>query len=383
MKRWFRDTLFLRLFLLMWVTLVISHVAAFGLVTSGILSLVKPPGAPGRPLVVPTFPSLPPTPGLPGEARGLRGPPDAPGPHPPGERPALPAMLLVVDYAVRLAVIGAAAALGARWLTAPMRRLVSASGTLQRALAGHVQLPSLDERSGTVEVREAARVFNGMARNLDDQFKSRALLMASLSHDLKTPLTRIRMRLESIADQPLAQRCVLDVQEANALLDLALGIFQEEASEEPVRTVDVTALLQSIVDDMLEEGHPVSINGAAALAVGRPLALRRVFENLLSNAVRYGENGSVLVETSTDAIRVRIDDTGPGIAPELLETVFQPFYRVEASRNRATGGTGLGLHIARDLLRRQGGDIRLANLPDGGLRAEVTLPLPRQISGRS
>jgi signal transduction histidine kinase len=182
----------------------------------------------------------------------------------------------------------AAFALGARWLTEPMRRLVRARDALGRSVAGQGALPVLDERSGTVEVREAARVFNGMARELDAQFKSRGLLMASLSHDLKTPLTRIRMRLENLAvgDDGLAQRSIADIHEANALLDLALGAFRSGGEDQPMQTVDVAALLQSMVDDRIEQGQPVVFAGeGVALASARPLALRRVFDNLLNNAI--------------------------------------------------------------------------------------------------
>jgi signal transduction histidine kinase len=293
--------------------------------------------------------------------------------------------LLVLDYCIRLVVIGVAAALGARWLTAPMRRLVTASATLQRSLGGRAELPVLDERTGTVEVREAARVFNAMARDLDAQFKARGLLMSSLSHDLKTPLTRIRMRLENLPEEALAQRCIADVREANALLDLSLEVFREVAGDEPMQTVDVAALLQSIVDDRIEQGQRVSFDAgdSAALVAARPLALRRVFENLIGNAVRYGERADVVVADAGAQVRIRIDDAGPGIAPELLETVFQPFYRVESSRNPTTGGHGLGLHIARDLLRRQGADIALSNRGERGLRAEVVLPRATSTSFKS
>jgi protein-histidine pros-kinase len=379
-KRWLRDTLFLRLFLLMWATLVVSHIAAFGFVTSGVLpGQHRPPGRGAAEL--PTFPSLPPTPGLPGEAR--RVPPAEPGatahtvaPALRPEPPRLPTHLLVIDSAVRLLVIGAAAALGARWLTAPVRRLVQASDALARSLPGNDALPTLDERAGTAEVREAARVFNGMARELDAQFRSRGLLMASLSHDLKTPLTRIRMRLESLrpADDALVQRSIADIHEANALLDLALGAFGSGVDDEPVHTVDVAALLQSMVDDRIEQGQQLAFTAEGlALASARPLALRRVFDNLLNNAIRYGERADIRVEPDRERVRVRIDDAGPGIDAMLFDSVFQPFYRVESSRNRSTGGIGLGLYIARDQLRRQGGDVVLSNLRTG-LRAEVTLP---------
>jgi signal transduction histidine kinase len=116
------------------------------------------------------------------------------------------------------------------------------------------------------------------------------------------------------------------------------------------------------------------LHGEAAIVLARPVALRRVLANLLDNAIRYGASADVAVDSDGERVRVQIDDRGRGIAPELLEQVFQPFFRVEGSRNRASGGSGLGLYIARDLLRRQGGDVTLANRPSGGLRAEVVLP---------
>jgi signal transduction histidine kinase len=154
---------------------------------------------------------------------------------------------------------------------------------------------------------------------------------------------------------------------------LALGAFRSGGNDEPVQTVDVAALLQSMVDDRVEQGQQVEFAGGAGLASARPLALRRVFDNLLNNAIRYGHRADVSVEASGARVRVRIDDAGPGIDPILLDSVFQPFFRVDSSRNRSTGGTGLGLYIARDLLRQQRGDVVLSNVP-GGLRAEVWLP---------
>jgi protein-histidine pros-kinase len=127
-----------------------------------------------------------------------------------------------------------------------------------------------------------------------------------------------------------------------------------------------------MVDDRIEQGQQVAFAGGPAFASARPLALRRVFDNLLNNAIRYGKRADVLVETSDERIRVQIDDAGPGIDPALLDSVFQRFFRVESSRNRSTGGSGLGLYIARDLLRQQGGEVVLSNL-QGGLRVEVRL----------
>jgi signal transduction histidine kinase len=389
MRRWFRDTLFLRLFVLMWVALVVSHIAAFGVVTSGWLPFARGDepveggiDERGRRSRVPVFPSLPPTPGL------HLGPPpwagDVDRPPPPGgdpDRPrsrragrGLPTPLLVVDYLIRLVVIAAAAWLGARWLALPVRRLVDASATLGVSLGADAPLPLLDERVGTFEVREAARVFNRMARELDATFRARGLLMAALSHDLRTPLTRMRVRLETDSQSPVAARCIVDIREMNELIETALDVFRNASDDEPLRPVDVTALARSMADDMAEAGQVVTLHGEPAIVLARPVALRRVLANLFDNAIRYGASADVGVDSDGERVRVRIDDRGPGIASDLLEQVFQPFFRVEASRNRASGGSGLGLYIARDLLRRQGGDVTLANRPGGGLRAEMVLP---------
>ncbi len=384
MKRWLRDTLFLRLFVLMWVALVASHIAAFGIVTSGWLPFdraafgTREGNDRGPPVVIP---SLPPTLGLPLGPIELEPRVDRPRPgagperrRPPLYAPALPTVLLVTDYLIRLVVIAAAAWLGARWLAVPVRRLVTASATLGVSLGADAALPLLDERTGTLEVREAARVFNRMARELDATFRARGLLMAALSHDLRTPLTRMRMRLENESESAVVTRCVADIREMSELIETALDVFRNAGDDEPLRPVDVTALARSMVDDMADGGQPVTLSGASAVAMARPVALRRVLGNLLGNAMRYGSSADVSVETDDQRVRVRIDDRGPGISANLLDQVFQPFFRVEGSRHRSSGGSGLGLYIARDLLRRQGGDVSLVNRPGGGLRAEIVLP---------
>jgi protein-histidine pros-kinase len=373
--RWLRDTLFKRLFVLMWAALVASHLVAFLVVTRG-------PHAPDahRGASLPVLPSLPPTPGL-----GSRPPPPpgmpapGPGPSPPAPppthaAPALPTADLLLDYGIRLLLIGGAAWWGARWLAAPMRRLVAASRGLAGSVARSEAVPRLDEQAGTLEVREAAQVFNEMARQLDEQFRARALLVAAISHDLRTPLTRMRMRLESSTD-PEAARSIADIREMDALLASTLDVFRAATSPEPAQLTDVHALVQSVVDDLQELGQPVQLQGEPAQVRVPPRALRRVVDNLLGNALRYGGRAEVRVSRTPTHVRIEVDDHGPGIPPALLEAVFQPFYRVEGSRSRATGGTGLGLYIARDLVQRQGGTLALANRPEGGLRAIVLLPL--------
>lgn len=373
MKRWLGDTLFKRLFILMWVALVGSHVLAYGVVTKRFL-----PGAGGPPVALSTFPSLPPTPGLP-----AGDPPPPPHDGPPGPpdhargHPGLPTQLLLLDYAVRLLFIGLAAWWSARWLSAPMRRLTQASQQLGAALGSDAAPPRLDEERGTVEVRNAARVFNEMAGQLHEQFRVRGLMVAAISHDLRTPLTRLRMRLENMEGEqhPSVPRCIADVREMNELIDTVLQVFRDAGAAEPAQPTDVQALVQAMADDLAEQGQPVTVETELpAVAQARPAALRRVLANLLGNAVRYGERARVRVSRQGPQVSVVIDDDGPGIPGEQLEAVFQPFYRVESSRSRHTGGAGLGLYIARDLVSRQGGSISLANRPEGGLRVLVVLP---------
>lgn len=402
MRRWFADTLFMRLFVLMWVALVGSHVIAY---VVGTLFRAPPPGHGGSAFTstLPTFPSLPPTPGLggqgprerPGPRPGLHGdlggpPPGAPfhdgpdgppdGSDAPGAPDGLPWSLTVLDYGVRLLIIGLAAWLGARWLSAPMHKLAKASRSLSTSLGRDEGVPTIDEAEGTVEVRDTARVFNEMAGQLRTQFQSRGLLVAALSHDLRTPLTRMRMRLARLPEDPLVERCALDIRDMDELIDSALALFRDTSSVGPLQSTDVCSVVQSLTDDLIEQGQPVTFSGDTAVADCQPVLLRRVVSNLASNAVRYGQRADVSVGVHGAEVRIVVNDVGPGIAAAHLDAVFEPFYRIEGSRSRDTGGAGLGLYIARDLITRQGGTLTLANRAEGGLQAVVRLPA-RHVSG--
>jgi signal transduction histidine kinase len=312
------------------------------------------------------------------------GGPHGPGGPPPfGDRPGsrdtdavgLPTALVLLDYAIRLLIIGLAAWFGARWLSAPMRRLQAASRTLGQSLSRNEAPPQVDERAGTVEVRETAHVFNEMSRQLSDQVNSRALLVAAISHDLRTPLTRIRMRLEGTEDDPLTARSIADIHEMDDLIESTLEVFRGASThEEPSETTDVHALVQALVDDLADLGQPVTIHGEAAPARVQAASLRRVVSNLVNNALRYGKRADVLVRPLGDSVHIVIEDAGPGIPEAQLDAVMKPFHRLESSRNRLTGGSGLGLYIARDLIARQGGTLALANRAEGGLRATIRLP---------
>lgn len=391
------DTLGKRLFLLLWATLVLSHLLGFQLAHS---DEAGHPGHEHRQMAPDWFlprmpPIMGPRGGEPGGPHAHRGPhrPDGPpgldesagtwgalpegGGLPPGAsgHPAPPAIWL--DYLARVLVMGVAAWLGARWLTAPMRRLSVASRELETALQQGGELTELDERSGPAEVRQTAHVFNNMARGLKDQFEQRSLMMAAVSHDLRTPLTRLRMRLETLLPDPVVERCVQDVQNINALIGSVLDVLNEERNQESFQQVDVLAMVQAMADDAQDLGQPVTASGDVATLHLQPVAFKRVLSNLIGNALRYGQQAHVQVSSSagsSDPVRITIDDQGPGIPPDQLEFVFKPFVRLDGSRNRDVVGVGLGLYIARELVHRQGGDIHLMNRPEGGLRAEIILP---------
>lgn len=344
------DTLFLRLFALLWLTLVASHLLAFTLAVPASM----PPG--------------PPPEGRPGGPPGERPPP----PAMPSLPPPLPGTALWWDYGLRLLVIGAGAALGARWLSAPMRRLSLAAESLSSGLARGQAPPQLDERHGTHEVRAAAAVFNTMAQRLQEQFDARGLHMAALSHDLRTPLTRLRMRLED-APPALADGAAADIHEMSEMMDGTLAVLREQRDGGAPGVIDLRSLLEAIVDDQLLAGHDVSLAAGETLrALARPAALRRVIDNLVSNALRYGGSARLALQAEDNSVLVTVDDRGPGIPEAQLEQAFQPWVRLGAGHARA--GHGLGLAIARDLAERDGAQLTLLNRPQGGLRAQLHLP---------
>jgi signal transduction histidine kinase len=405
---WLGDTLAKRLFWLLWAALVVSHLVAFLSVSAfhgpeglgaiaglgrAVERLPPMPGLPplGGPLrreLPPDGPPPlpPPEPGPGGFGGFAEGPPivlreSSPGAAPPDDRFAgggPPWTMVALDLGIRMLLIALAAWLGSRWLAKPVARLVRASHRLGDALAQGKPAPQVDETRGTREVREAAQVFNQMARQLKHQFDARGLMISAISHDLRTPLTRMRMRLETGDAAPaLRERCVADIREMDGLIDSVLELFRSQHAVAPRQRTDVAALVQSIVDDLAEQGAAVSADTAQAgdaVAPADPLALKRVLGNLIGNGLRYGLRVRVALRGDDDALRIVVDDDGPGIPPDQLDAVFEPFVRVEASRNRASGGVGLGLFIARELMRHQGGELRIANRSEGGLRAEVRLP---------
>lgn len=379
------DTLFLRLFLLMWVTLVAASVIAYALAIP--LAGDGPPAAHLarlQPGAMPPMPSLPPggllQPGAPPPGTPPGAGPPLPGAPPgalpnAGGPPALPASVLWVDYGLRLLVIGLGAWWGARWLARPMQRLSGAAQAMGQALTRGATLPQLEDHRGTAEVRAAAAVFNTMAQRLQEQFDARGMHLAALSHDLRTPLTRLRMRLED-ASPELAEAAAGDIHAMTDMMDSTLAVLREQREGSAPDLLDLRSLLEALVDDLAVAGHAVGLAAGEAPRVrARPAALRRVLDNLVGNALRYG--GSAQLALQVDAagrcVAVTVDDRGPGIPEHQLELAFKPWVRLSTSHARA--GHGLGLAIARDLAERDGGRLVLANRPQGGLRATLSLPL--------
>ena len=200
-------------------------------------------------------------------------------------------------------------------------------------------------------------------------------MLAAISHDLKTPITRLRLRAEFIDDDDQRGRMLADLDEMEQMIAATLAFARDDAASEPRLKLDLAAMVQGMVEDMQDLGADCSYDGPEALVIkGRPVALKRAITNLIDNAVKYGGGARVGLADREGVVRLIIDDDGPGIPEAAFERVFAPFVRLETSRSRATGGTGLGLAVARAAALAHGGAIALANRPGGGLRVTFTLP---------
>jgi signal transduction histidine kinase len=270
-----------------------------------------------------------------------------------------------------------ASALVVRWITRPLRRLAEAAETFGR---GGTPVPVPED--GPREVRDAARTFNAMQARIHRLVTDRTQALAAVSHDLRTPIQRLRLRAGFMEDAEAQHATDADLDEMESMVEATLAYLRGETETEAPRPADLAAILRTLCDDAADRGEGVSYAGPDHVRLRlRPVAIKRTFTNLIENAVKYGGGARVHLADRPDAATVRVEDDGPGIPEEALEAVFEPFQRLEASRNRSTGGTGLGLTIARRVVQGHGGTLSLVNRPAGGLAAIVRLPRREGLPG--
>jgi signal transduction histidine kinase len=263
-----------------------------------------------------------------------------------------------------------------RQLTAPVRTLADAAERLGRDV---INAPNLPEQ-GPTEIVTAAIAFNTMASRIRRFVQDRTFLLTAIGHDLRTPITRLKLRAEYMEDDEQRMKMLADLDEMESMVAATLAFGRDIAASEAVGRMDLAVLLRTILDEAAD-GDPdhaqaLSYAGPEHLPVqGRPLSLKRALTNLIGNALKYGDAARVALSLpQPNFARIDIDDDGPGIGVENIEFVFEPFRRLETSRNRETGGSGLGLSIARNIIRAHGGDITLHN-QSSGLRVTVSLPV--------
>lgn len=280
-----------------------------------------------------------------------------------------------ICFAVGIVVV---ALLLLRWATRPLRDLAVAAERFSLD-----QTPQPLAESGPSEVRRAARAFNTMRERIHRLVTERMQALAAVSHDLRTPITRLRLRSELLDDDSVRELMDADLCEMEGMIDSTLEYLRGGVSNEPIRPIDIVSVIETIVDEQIDQGKRISLSGIErGRVLGRVLALKRAFWNVIGNAVKFGDKVTVEIsETQTELIVV-IEDDGPGIPETDMERVFQPFTRLEESRGRETGGSGLGLTIARAVVRFHGGEILLSNRPGGGLTVRISLSKPDPSSQR-
>ncbi len=281
----------------------------------------------------------------------------------------------LLAFALMTAAAAALTLWAVRRLTEPVRTLAAAA----EALGRDVNAPPLPE-NGPLEVATAAAAFNTMAARIRRFVQDRTEMLTAIGHDLRTPITRLKLRAEFMEDEEQRRKMLTDLEELEAMVSATLAFGRDAKATEPVSPLDLPELLRTVLDEAAdarpEAAERLAYDGPAHLTVrARPLSLKRAFANLVANAVDYGGSASVRLVLAEDGMLVvEIEDDGPGISPQELDRVFEPFHRGEPSRNRETGGVGLGLPIARNIMRAHGGDVTLANRARGGVKATATLP---------
>ncbi len=261
-----------------------------------------------------------------------------------------------------------------RQITRPLAKLATAADALGRGDEG-----TNLEMTGPVEIRQTTHAFMKMRDRLQRFVDDRTRMLAAISHDLRSPLTSLRLRTEMLEDGEIRQKMLQSLEEMQRMTEATLAFAREDAGREETRTTDIVALVESIALDMADLGQDVSFETTQGLPDSlayrcRPFALKRAIRNVIENAVRYGKCARLELMVGDEAVQLIIEDDGPGIAPDKIDSVFEPFVRLEESRSLETGGIGLGLAIARNIIRSHGGDITMENRAQKGLRVQIILP---------
>ena len=278
------------------------------------------------------------------------------------------------SFAAYIAAVVAVGLIGSIWsvslATKPLSRLSDAADRF----GADVHAPPIAE-TGPREVKQAAAAFNRMQRRLRQFILDRTRMLAAISHDLRTPLTRMRLRTEMMDDGEQRAKMLGDLQEMEDMVGATLAFARDENADEPSRPLDLASLLDTIAADARDMEQPVMLAACPSTTVlMRPRALKRAIVNIVDNAVRYGGKTELSLTRDREEAVVRIADHGPGVPVAERENVLRPFYRCEGSRSRDTGGIGLGLSIASDTINAHGGTLALSETPGGGLTVEVRLP---------
>lgn len=342
------DTLFGRLFGVLLLAIILAHLLAFAWFHH--YGPPPPPPPPGfsqgiegqRPPMGPRFENRPPRPWFGG--------------------PLVPLTFQCVSLII-------AAWYGAKLLSRPIQRLSDAA----ERLSENLDSAPLEE-SGPREARQAAYTFNLMQKRIIEQVQQRSRMLGAVSHDLRTPLSRLKLRLEKIDDDKLQGQMRQDLDDMIGMLDATLTYLHEQRTSEARQWMDVQALVESLSENAQDQGADVQASGHCAPLQVQPMALRSCINNLLDNALRYAGQALITLEDNRDLLVIRVIDHGPGIAADKREAVFEPFFRLEGSRNRNSGGVGLGMTIAREAAERLGGQLSLEETPGGGLTAVIRLP---------
>ncbi len=274
-------------------------------------------------------------------------------------------------FIVQMALLMLCAWYAVRQATRPLERLAEAAETLDPNRRG----PALDE-TGPSEVAHAAAAFNAMRERIAHYLEERVQILAAISHDLQTPITRMRLRADMADDTPERDKLVRDLAEIERLVQDGIAYARSaHSSGEKVTRIDLSSFIDSIAYDYQDTGKAVQVSGVVSGTVAtKPHALRRILANFVDNALKYAGSAEINVARDDGRTVIAVLDRGPGIPDDRLEAAMKPFFRLEGSRNRETGGAGLGLAIAQQLAASIGGAVRLCNRPGGGLAAEIVLP---------